>query len=237
MELNDLLVRRADEVYVQSEDFLRSLWPALEECGRFYNIISSLAKTANDNYRILRQSFDKDDQPLMAWSCRNLLEIVIYTKYVLISKSNADEFAEDRLIDGSQIVTALKEFQMHLNPNFDVSAFDLVLARYSQKMKEESIKLRNFRRIEDLAKSVDMSVEYKSLNKICSKLVHPTAWSILTSDNALERFPEARRILFSCGAKYFAEVFMEIRKRVKEWGLRYQPSPQSDSSNSDPEKL
>jgi hypothetical protein len=38
-----------------------------------------------------------------------LLELAILTKYVLISEANARRFADDRLIDGCEIITSLKD--------------------------------------------------------------------------------------------------------------------------------
>ena len=48
-------------------------------------------------------------QVTLAWACRNLLEIAVFSKYVLLSEKNAMEFAADRLIDALEIGVTLKK--------------------------------------------------------------------------------------------------------------------------------
>jgi hypothetical protein len=55
-------------------------------------------------YQQLRMGYNENNFPLMAWTCRNLLELAIFTKYVLVSEANARRFADNRLIDGCDII-------------------------------------------------------------------------------------------------------------------------------------
>jgi hypothetical protein len=65
--------------------------------------------------------------------------------------------------------------------------------------------------------------EFSTVNKLCSKLVHPTAWSLLTNDKKAERFPQASEILFVFGAKYFMTLCAAFMPHIRQYGLRPKP--------------
>ncbi|MDR3728044.1 MAG: hypothetical protein P4K86_13475 [Terracidiphilus sp.] len=217
------LVRQADEAFQVFDNFIRSLRPTDEEAGRFYHVISALSSSAKTNYVTLRQAFEDDEQTLMAWSCRNLLELAIYTKFALSSKANADEFVAARLFDVLQIGTSLRELELYLNPELMVSTFDGLIDRSKKQMKEEGITPTKFLDARELARKVGMLEVYSTMNKVCSKFVHPTAWSLLTADIGTERFPEARDVFYVCGTEYFMTIFAEINPHVRKWGLKHKP--------------
>ena len=224
MSIEPELVKSTDDAFQNFDILTRSLRPTDEETGRLYHIVSALSEASKSNYVTLRKAFEGDEQTLMAWSCRNLLEIAIFTKFALHSKANADEFAADRLIDGLQIGISLRKLELHLNPELTVSALDDLIERFEKQMSDEGITRVTYQTARELAKRVDMSEDYETLNKVCSKFVHPTAWSLFTADIGSARFPEARDIFYGCGAQYFATVCVEITAHIKIWGLKYKPS-------------
>jgi Family of unknown function (DUF5677) len=221
MVANVGLLRIGDTALRGFEDFMRPLFPSDEESGRFFHVVSVLSDAAMSNYRDLRKAFLGDQQTLAAWSCRNLHEIAIFTKFALSSKENAAEFAADRLIDGHQIGTALKSLELALNPGLTVSALDPVIESFATQMKNEGVTRQKYLSTEKLAQQVGMRAEYETLNRLCSKFVHPTAWSLFTSDVALERFPGACEIFYGNGALHFTSVFATIAPHVRQWGLRH----------------
>lgn len=223
MSIEPDLVRKTDDAFRHFDAFTRSLRPTDEETGRFFHVISALSSATKTNYATLRNAFERDEQTLMAWSCRNLLEIAIFTKFVLCSKVNADEFAADRLIDGLQIGTSLRKLELYLNPKLTISALDPVIERFAKQMSDEGVTRGTYRNAREIATQVGMLGEYEIINKVCSKFVHPTAWSLFTADMGAERFPEARDIFYGCGAQYFATVCAEIIPHIKKWGLRHRP--------------
>jgi hypothetical protein len=127
------------------------------------------------------------------------------------------------LIDGLQIGTSLKKLDLHLNPELKVSTLDAVIDKFTEQMSEEGITRTKFLAVRDLAEQVGMLETYDTMNKVCSKFVHPTAWSLLTADIGPARFPEAREIFYACGAEYFITVFAEIAPHIRRWGLRQKP--------------
>jgi hypothetical protein len=219
MALDPNVVDLADDAFRRLDVFTNS-WPIPtdEETGRFYHVVSALSSAAKDNYRTLRKAFQADEQASMAWSCRNLLELAILTKFALACKSNADELAADRLIDGLRIGTALKKLELYLNPNLQGSAFDALIDRFTRQMQEEGITRTRFLDIRDLATQVGLRDEFETVNKVCSKFVHPTSWNLFTADLGSDRFPDARDVFFASGAQYFAMVYAEIAPHIKGSG-------------------
>jgi len=65
--------------------------------------------------------------------------------------------------------------------------------------------------------------EFKIMNKVCSKLVHPTVWSILTEDIGSKRFPDAYELFYLNGVTYFSEMFDITRTHIKKYGMKSKP--------------
>jgi hypothetical protein len=212
---------RNDAVLLKLDSLTRSLRPVDGETARLYQVISALSDATKTNYLTLRNALDNGDQTLIAWSCRNLLELSVFTQFVLESKVNTDQFVEDRLIDGHQMAIALKELESYLNPGLTESVIDATLDAFQKQKEKEGITDRGYSNIRVLAAQVGMGKEFETVNKVCSKFVHPTAWSLLTADVAAERFPEGVDLLFASGAKYFVTIYVEILGHVTKWGLRH----------------
>jgi len=194
-----------------------------EEEGNFLSVVSALYYSADRNYAEMCDAYDRQDQVSVAWKCRNLMEIAIYATFALQSKQNADDFAADRLIDGRDIGIALQKIVAELNPSQTDPDLEASLKDIEKKMAAEHVTRTQFLRIGDLAKRVNLRDEYDNLNRVCSKFVHPTAWSIFAMDELPTRVPSAGEILFGYGAMYLAMVEAEIRPHVKKYGLRHKP--------------
>jgi hypothetical protein len=137
----------------------------------------------------------------------------------LQSAANAKRFYEDRLIDANQLFTAFKEFQLHLNPASDIASLDKMLKMIEDTKKKEGVTDTKFLQASDLAAQVSKEIEFKKMNKICSKLVHPTAWSIfLNSDTT-----GMRSILLMAGQQYMADVYGSMKAHVDQFGIEPRP--------------
>lgn len=224
MSIDPKLINGVDHSLVEFDTFIQSLpTPTTATAGNFYHIVTALARESMLNYQTLRQAFNDDAQVLMAWSCRNLLELVIFTKYVLLSKANADEFAGHRFIDGLEIAEHLKELELYMHPSLTVSALDPVITRFTAQMAAEGVTRTRYLAVSQWANTVGMASEYKILNKVCSKFVHPTSWAILSSDIGSARFPEAKDVLYGSGAEFFLGVFVAIKEHIKAHGVSHKP--------------
>jgi hypothetical protein len=151
-----------------------------------------------------------------------------------LSKTNADDFAADRLIDGVEIGKCLKRLEEVAKRNDPApetsvsqspgSPYDSIVQQYTTELNSEGITRAKPTRMVDIAQSLKMTEEYECVNKLCSKFVHPTAWSLFTAESGAARFPEAGEIFFVCGAQYFASVFAEFLPHIRRWGLHHKPA-------------
>ena len=196
--------------------------PTDGETGAFYHITTGLSRTALTNYSLLRRAFDDDAQDYMAWACRNLLEIAVFMRCVLTSKEKADEFASHRLIDGLDIVEKLKTLEELMTPNH-TSSFDGLIAKFSQQMTTEGVVRKRFLDTSKWAKEVGLDKEFECINKVCSKFVHPTVWSILTEDIGSARFPDVRDLFYGFGALYIMDIYVRFKEHVDAHGLKHKP--------------
>jgi hypothetical protein len=76
----------------------------------------------------------------------------------------------------------VKQLELHLNPHLATSTFDVVINRFTTQMLAEGITQTKFLNTGQLAGAAGMREDYDTMNQVCSKFVHPTAWSILTED-------------------------------------------------------
>jgi len=177
----------------------------------FYEVIRELAIATQANYQHLRNGYVAIDNPLLAWACRGLLELRVFLKYALISGENARTFAADRLIDGRDIAKALIDLERFHGPDADTPVLNEWLTAVEAQMANEGVASKAPLRASDIAKAVGLNDEYRAMNKVCSKLVHPTGWSVIAMKVGANDYPPIRDTVFGCGVGYLAEIYIEIR--------------------------
>jgi hypothetical protein len=192
-----------------------TLKPTDERNAWFYHLIIDLMNCALKAYGRLFQSYTHNDYHFLAGACRSLLELAIITEYVFLSESTARDFCEDRLIDGRELLEALKALELHHDEQADTTELDRALAAFQQQMTVENVKQRKHLEISDMAKQVKLEQEYKSLNRVCSKLVHACAWSVMAVNDEVNSFPESRELLLLHGIGSMA------RKKIAIQGAKH----------------
>jgi hypothetical protein len=70
----------------------------------------------------------------------------------------------------------------------------------------------------DMAGDVNLLSEYKDVNRICSKLVHRTAFSVLGFD-AKGEFANVGPLMFHFGTRYGLQVWDMLTRHVKANGM------------------
>lgn len=209
-----------ETVFNQFREFGGQLKPLDAKNGWFFQIIFELMDATLSNYHQLKMGYNENNSPLLAWACRNLLELAIFTKYVLISEANARRFADDRLIDGCDIITALRALELHLEPQSDTKLLDDALAKMQAQMAAEGVTAKKYLATSALADIVGMKEDYASMNRVCSKLVHPTAWSVLAMNKGDNSFSQSREIFLQCGAQYGCDVYLAIETHNTMHGMK-----------------
>ena len=177
----------------------------------FFDIVRELVDAAFKNFNELRRGYTSGNLHLTAWASRNLLELLIFTKYVLKSGANAKRFGEDRLVDGCELLIALQNLERHYDPTAPTPGLDDALTRMRDQMRVENVTAEKHLEASALAREVGMEQEFRSMNRVTSKLVHPTAWSILAENAGRNSYPEAGELLFRTGIAHMSQIYMDVR--------------------------
>jgi len=157
------------------------------------------------NFNELRRGYVAGNLNLIAWASRNLLELTVFMRYVLKSGANARRFGDDRLIDGCELIIALRDLERFYDPNAPTPGLDDALQRMKDQMIAESVIATRHLETSALAREVGMEQEFRSMNRVSSKLVHPTAWSTLAENAGRSSYPEAKDLLFGTGIAYLSQ--------------------------------
>ena len=202
-----------------------ALKPADLESGWFYHLIIDLMKASLLAYERLASYYVRHEYHLLSGACRNLLELAIITKYVLLSEADARKFCEDRLIDGVELLTALKKLELYYDPQCETSNLDLALKNFEDQMAAENVAMRKHLDLKDLAAKVGMTDEYLSINRVCSKLVHGCAWSVMAVNEEINSFPDGRDLYMGTGIMFLSMVHIAIREHEAAHGIRPLKAP------------
>lgn len=168
-------------------------------------------------YQKLRAGFTKNTG-MLAWACRNILELNIFIQYVLLSKSNLQRFLSDRLIDGIDIFESFKAWQQSYEPGAQTSGIDETLRWARAQQNTEGLVETKPLRMSPLSEEVGLQLEYRHLNKVCSKLIHPTAWSLLTMNDEGE-YAAFRPILLYSAVRHGSQALEKIKDHFEKFGV------------------
>lgn len=196
-----------------------SLKPVDDAHNYFFEIVHELLDAAIKNFSELRRGNVTGNLNLIAWASRNLLELTVFMKYVLRSGANARRFADDRLVDGCELIIALRDLEHHYDPSAPTPGLDDALKRMEDQKVAESVTATKHLETSALAREVGMEQEFRSLNRVSSKLVHPTAWSTLAENAGRSSYPEAKDLLFATGIAQISQIYLDVREYDKARGM------------------
>jgi hypothetical protein len=161
---------------------------------------------------------DGQSPQAVALICRNLLEIDIITKYCLALATNFRDIVDDTWIDGKQIFEYLREWVEYKEPGRRIAELDTTIANFGAKITNAGISRSKPLDLHDLAEKAEMVKEYKCLNKVTSKLVHATAFSIWAYEDKGE-MELMVDFMLSQAIFYSAEVYQRIKDHVATKGM------------------
>ncbi len=108
-----------------------------------------------------------------------------------------------------------------LEPVLPTPELDTALKTFQQTKADAGINRKNYRTTRELARILGSEPDYEHVNKFSSKLIHPTAWSLLSADLAKDKDDALMRpYIYQAGSKYFAESFLRIREYVVKYGTK-----------------
>lgn len=121
------------------------------------------------------------DVEYLSWSARNLFELSIWAQYVTASEGNAQRFRHDEIVDFAEWQIAAVNLARKYDPTHDaLGTLDTQGEWLREKRNENEIEPdRKHLNIGVVAKEMGMAGLFYGINGFLSKLVHPTALSIL----------------------------------------------------------
>jgi hypothetical protein len=209
----------ADTLVQKVLDVGNSLKPIDDTNYYFFEIVRELVDAAIKNFTELRRGYVAGNLNLIAWASRNLLELTVFTKYVLKSGANARRFGDDRLIDGWELIVSLRDLEHFYDPSAPTPGLDDALKRMEDQKAAENVTATRHLETSVLAREVGMEQEFRSMNRVSSKLVHPTAWSTLAENAGRSSYPEAKDLLFATGIAYIRQIYLEVRDFNRARGM------------------
>lgn len=221
MDVTDDDVRAIDECFQGMIEFGIACESTETNAIWFANLLTCLLDSTIREYRHLKIGLEKDTG-LEAWACRNPLELNIFTKYVLASEADARRFIGDRLIDGIQIFKSFQDWIERVDPNAQTTPLKETLRIAHEQLTVEGINYGRHLSTRELAGKVGLAEDYAHMNKVCSKLVHPTAWSVLAMNDEGE-LGQLKSILFFSGARHGLKIGQQIEAHVAKNGLLPNP--------------
>jgi len=169
--------------------------------------------------------FDERQWPsqFCAWAARNLFELEIWTRYVLKKREYAERFAKDWIMDGIGTLEAFQGWSQSRGMPPD-PVFENELNKLRSMRDAELPGCRRVLQIRELVAELGMEEDYKHLNPIFSKLVHPTSWSVQWKPELL---PHSRDFIVTVGLTSSARIVSAIRNHIATHGMEPSPCPTS----------
>lgn len=181
----------------------------------FLNLITHILRSLSREYNNLNVGYSKDGR-LLAWACRNLLEISICTEWALKSSINARAIADDQIIDVLEILESFKEWLAAGDSCGTTPVLDQTIKMMKEAKAQAGVTSAKYIRTEDMARSLNRRDEYRHLSKVSSKLVHPTAYSLFGVNGESELL--MKPYLYRAGTFNFASAFKAIRNHIEQFG-------------------
>ena len=165
-----------------------------DNCYR--GIFKGLLMEARDGFTNAVEAWKAKDYRRLAWATRSLVELKLWTKYVLASKDNALALNREYDVDCSNLWALLKPaLNTDAGQQLFAQIFPIPVSEMTTKVQQhlDSIGLtgdEDYMRMAQVAKEVGLAGEYRYTNAILSKFVHATGLSILV-------VPEQAQVMMS----------------------------------------
>jgi len=142
-----------------------------------------------------------------AWITRDLFELSLLIRYVLISPDNLRKFAAELAVDEIEMLQGMREIvqpeQVELKEAIEnrIKQVQEILAKH-QMIPSKPIPVAR------LAKATNMEKEYRAFFKLYSKYVHPSCWLLMGSRERIHS-PWIRDT-FLIQAQYYTGIISKV---------------------------
>ena len=206
---------------------VNSFLPALDrgegpDDNCYRGIFKGLLMETRDGFTNAVEAWKANDYRRLAWATRSLVELKIWTKYVLASRENALALSREYDVDASNLWALLKPaLTTAAGQQLFSQIFPIPVSEMTTKVQQhlDSVGLtgdEDYMRMAQVARDVGLAAEYKVTNATLSKFVHATGLSILV-------IPEQARTMMplNCvGAYMNAKLILgDIQAHLPKVGL------------------
>jgi len=167
----------------------------------------------------MHEWFDEQEWPMQfcAWAARNLFELEIWTRFVLRKGEYAERFGKDWIMDGIDICESLQGWSESRGYPRD-PAMEKEIDKLRAMRDAELPGCQRFLDARKYIPELDMSQDYKHLNPIFSKLVHPTSWSVHWRQELLDK-THMRGFIITIGLTSSVSILNAIRDHIATYGM------------------
>jgi hypothetical protein len=160
----------------------------------------------------------KHSTAMVAWACRNLLDLHIYAAYVLASEANAQRILTERLHDGIELADAFQTWLARNDPDLLPPSLEQMLRTLMDQRNDAGLSDTPPLKLKRAAAEVGLSDEHANMMRLTAKLAHPNVHTILIAVEE-DEIAGMRAILFRAGAGHGLEIFRGIQDHVRNHPL------------------
>lgn len=182
------------------------------------HVFSGLTYRIFSEYHRIKEAHERNDDELaiVAWHARNLLELMIWTRYCTTDDDKARRFYEDAGRDHYDLLNATKVWGDKNNQSSiwkdqtENSLAELVDAAAEHQVSDLNSK---YLRVSDAAQQVGMKDNFDMQNKFFSKFAHPTAGHVVlpfVNENA----KRLKTVFFANGCLFFIYGFSFLEQHL-----------------------
>jgi hypothetical protein len=154
----------------------------------------------------------KHSTAMVAWACRNLLDLHIYTRYALASEGNAQRLVAERLSDGVEIFDAFQTWLARNDAALVPPSIGEALRTMTEQRADSEFAEAPPLKLKRVAADVGLADEYANMTRLSAKLAHPSAFSVAASGEDPD-IGSLRPILFRAGAGHGLEILRAMKER------------------------
>ncbi len=177
------------------------------------DVRQKLKEAVQENLAELQRANEEQSLSTVAWRARNLLELDIWTVYCNISEENAKRFLLDSTRDAADMLN-IRDGLLSKSASFMATRRELI-----EQAEEDGIEIeKSFMRTSKAAEVIGNKELFSTVNKVLSKLAHPTAMNVMGYDKAAGDI--LRKQFVDMGQLMGNEALRILGQPPKLWGVR-----------------
>ena len=178
--------------------------------GWFPGLLAGLLNATLREYQHLRLGL-RHSTAMVAWACRNLLDLHIYTRYALAAEDHAKRLVGERLIDGIELYDSFQTWLARNDAALVPPAVAESLRGLTGQLADAGLAETPPLKLKRLAAEVGLADEWANMGRLSLKLAQPSAFSVLAEEDDLALL---KPILFRAGAGHGLEIFRAMKERL-----------------------